>query len=410
MKTKAMMLACLSYALLMFNSLQAQISPDWKIIKEKENLDKALEPYRAGPAPGRSIKIGDLTNVVGDEKVVLTGFGIVSGLNGTGDSAGPARDMLVKVAQRQGIQFNAASLQGKNLALVSISAEVSPYQRTFDIAVKSIGDAKSLQNGFLEASTLSPVGSDVVYAFASGALSLGARYFAATPGNGAGATAGGATSVTIGHPTAAFVIDGGEVVKEIPTARLEDNKLTLFIKHPNERTSINISDSINRYMGKMGIEAEATSASTVTIYVPKYYQNNQGRLTQLIADINDMPATVSRRAIITIDQGSGVIAMTEGVKMEPGSITIAGITVSVSSDVQAVNKGGILGGNDFVEQPSLEVDEKKANFLSIPAGTDLRMVQETLNAMKLTPTSMISVFNAMHKAGMIHADLIILPK
>lgn len=388
----------------------AQVSPEWRIIQERKIVEPKIEPFRSVPAAGRLIKIGDLTDVVGDENVMLTGFGIVSGLNGTGDGSVAAAELLTKVAQNQGIQINPADIQGKNLALVSISAEVSPYQRIFDVAVKSIGDAKSLQNGFLEASTLSPIGSDTVYAVCSGSLSLGARYFSTNDKPQGGAAATNSASVTIGHPTMAFVINGGELTKEIPSNRMEDNKLTLFLKHPNDRTSMHIANSINQHMGSLGIEAEPTNAAIVTVKVSNYHQATQGRITQLIADINDLPSAVSRKAIITIDQGSGVIAMTEGVKMEPGSITVAGITVSVSSELEAVANKGLMGGNTVLENQTLSVNQGKSNFLSIPAGTDLRQVQETLNAMKLTPTSMISVFNAMHKAGMIHAELIILPR
>jgi flagellar basal body P-ring protein FlgI len=121
--------------------------------------------------------------------------------------------------------------------------------------------------------------------------------------------------------------------------------------------------------------------------------------------------------------------MTEGVKMEPGSIAVAGLTVTVSSDITPVvrqannifnfqgaqgvgnNQNAPSGGEtSFIDSPRLEVSQEQANFLTVPAGTDLRKIQETFNALKLKPTSIISVFQAMHDAGMIHADIVVLPR
>ncbi len=371
-------------------------------------FNERMESLRSSPAPGRTIKIRDLVEISGEERVKMAGFGVVSGLNGTGDSGRAAIKLLLNVAERQGIRLSLDDIKKKNLALVSLSAEIDPYQRTFDVAAKSVGDAKSLQNGHLEGSTLSPLGTDEVYAVASGALALGARYFAASPAAGA---VGTPTSVTIGHPTVGFVLGGGQLVKEIPSTRIEAGRIEMFLKHPNNRTSTNIANSINAQMDGLGIRAIPTNASTVSVQLDDALFARDGNLTRLIADIGDLASTVSRKATITVDQGSGVIAMTDEVKMEPGSIAVAGLTVTVASDITPVTRQGFLEGSTaFYDIPELEVSENQANFLTLPAGTDLREVQQTLNALKLTPTSIISVFSAMHKAGMIHADIVVIPR
>ena len=396
--------------------------------------EKRLREFRGKPVSGRSVKIRDLTEVIGEEGVKLTGFGVVSGLNGTGDKKRAAIDMLLRVAEKQGIRLDANEIEKGNTAIVSLSAEVNPHQKRFNVAVKSIGDSKSLQNGFLEASTLSPIGSSDVFAVAIGALSLGARYFSASA---AGGTTGGTTSVTIGHPTMAYVLEGGELIKELKLQRIYDGKIELFVKYPNNRTATNIANSINEYLTILNVEAEPVSASRVSVKLPPSLYANMGDLTRIIADIGDLPSRVSRSAVITIDQGSGVIAMTEGVRMEPGSIAVAGLTVIVSSDITPVvrqagtvvnapsinqfggtqssqaataNLGSGAGETAFMDHPKLQVTQDKVNFLTLPAGTDLRKVQETFNALKLEPTSIISVFQAMHDAGMIHAEIVVMPK
>jgi flagellar P-ring protein precursor FlgI len=374
----------------------------------KDAYEEKMQPLRGQMKAERAIKIRDLVEVSGQESVKLNGFGVVSGLNKSGDSSKVALEMLLNVAQKQGIRINKKDIEQKNLALVSISATVNPYQRSFDVAVKSIGDAKSLQNGFLEASTLFPIGSKTVYALASGPLALGARYFEAESAEGA---TGGTSSVTIGHPTTAYVLKGGEMLKEIPAKRLQNGQINLFLKFPDNRTASNIADSINAYMADLGIEAQPLNASKVSVRLPDDYNYLQGNLTRLIADIGDLSSNVSRKALITIDQGTGVIAMTEGVRMEPGSIAVAGLTVTVSSDITPVTRQGDFDGQtDFSDTPQLLVSEDRANFLSLPPGTDLRKVQETFNALGLQPTSMISLFTAMKQAGMIHADIKVLPR
>ena len=389
-----------------FQALPAGLNPN---VPEKalQAFEKKMELIRAKPAFGRAIKIQDLVDVIGEEKVKLNGFGVVTGLNGTGDSGEAAIKMLINVAEKIGIRLDLADIKKKNVALVSISSEVGPHQRNFDVAVKSIGDAKSLQNGSLEGSSLHPIGNPDVYAVASGTIALGARYYEAT---GAAGTTAGSASVTIGHPTAGFIINGGQLIKKIPSFRQENNQITLFLKHANNRTVTNVANIINEYMNEIQVEAIPTNASTITVNLKNDDYLQDGLLTRLIADIGELPVEVSRKAIISIDQGTGVIAMTEGVKMEPGSIAISGLTVTVSSDITPVTRQGLTDGEtSFIDVPDLQVSEDQANFLTVPAGTDLRKVQETLNALRLTPTSIISVFSAMHKAGMIHADIVVIP-
>jgi flagellar P-ring protein FlgI len=373
-----------------------------------QEYEDSMKNIREKPAPGMQIKIQNLANIEGEEDIKLSGFGIVSGLNGTGDSGDAAIKMLLNVADKQGLRLTEDDISKSNLALVTISAVVNPHADAFDVAVKSVSDSDSLQNGFLEPSTLSPIGSSEVFAVCSGSIALGARYFSADAAEGA---TGGEASQTSGHPTVGFVLNGGELVKDFPSQRLFNQELTLLLKFPNYRTSTNIANVINYYMEAIGLQAQPTSASKITIKVPAFYENNEGELTRLIADINDLSTSTDRKAIITIDQGSGAIAMTEGVKMEPGSIAIAGLTVTVSSDITPVTRQGVYSGEtDFIDSPMLDVSEQQASFLTVQPGTDLRKVQETLNALNLTPTSIISIFTAMHKAGMIHADIRVIPR
>jgi len=406
MKQRFIIITLLAICLTLVQPLTAQMQ-DRLPESLKEMYTQRIEPLRMSNPSGRAIKIRDLVEVTGEESVKLSGFGVVTGLNKTGDKGKAAREMLLHVIKKQGLRIKLSDIAGQNVALVSISASVGPHQRTFDVSVKSIGDAKSLQNGFLEGSTLSPIGSTKIYALAQGPLALGARHFE-SQGEGAD---GGFAAVTLGHPTMGLVLHGGELLKEIPSTRLDNNRISLFIKYPNNRTSTNIANVINEYMESIGIKAYPKSASSVVLHLPSGYEGYDGKLTRLIADIGDLSTEVSREAIITIDQGTGVIAMTEGVKMEPGSIAVGGLTVTVSSDITPVTRQGTFEGETrLVDIPELTVSEDRANFLNLPAGTDLRKVQETLNALKLKPTSIISVFSAMHKAGMIHADIRVLPR
>lgn len=372
----------------------------------QEEISLRMEPYRGKDTMGKRIKIGDLTDLYGEDSMKINGFGIVTGLNGTGDTGEAALELLLKVASKHGLRIEKDDLKKGNVALVSLSAEVKPHERVFDVAVKAVSDSKSLQNGFLEASTMNPVGSSEVYAVVSGPIALGGRFFGAQG-------EGGEASVTTGHPTVGYVLGGGEFIKDLHINRLKRGKLVLFLKHPNERTATNIAGIINTTFEGLDIEADPHSNASVEVTVPDLYFGHEGagRLTQLIADISDLSAEPHNNAMITIDQGAGVIAISEGVKMESGSVAVAGLTVKVSSELQVAMRQGLTGGETkVVETPSLDVQEGQANFLLIPRGTDLVEVQSTLNALHLPPTSMISVLTAMHRAGMIHADLVVIPR
>ena len=414
MKTSLWLCIACSFLALSSTTLRAQGAPQEEVTLYggfgSKEYDAKMAEYRQAAGRGMSIRLGDLVDIVGEENIKLTGFGVVTGLNKTGDSnrSVAGLKMLLEIAKKQGILIDPNDVKQQNVALVTISANVNPHKRTFDIAVKSMGDAKSLQNGYLEGSTLSPIGSNEIYAVASGALALGSRYFESTPASG---TVGGAASLTIGHPTMGYVLDGGQLVKELPSKRVQNGILSLIVKYPNDRTATNIANAVNQVMGPFGIQAQPANASTINIFVPKSFFNKDGEVTRLLADLADLPASVGRKATITIDQGSGVVAMTEGVKMEPGSISIAGLTITVSSDITPITRQGLLNGDTkFIDQPQLQVAKSQANFLTVPAGTDLRKVQETLNALKLNPITVISVFIAMHNAGMIHADIIVIPR
>lgn len=413
MRTDAFLSALLTFSLscLPFALSSLELSPERGIEQAWMELEEQILTLQEGPARGRLVKIRDLVDISGEESVKLSGFGIVSGLQKSGDSSSAAKKMMIKVARDQGILLKEEDLAGNNLALVSLSAEVNPHQRRFDLAVKSIGDAKSLQNGFLEASTLSPIGSSDVYAVASGSVALGSRYFEAEGSNSL-------SSVTIGHPTMGFVLQGGELIEEIPTYRLKNGKVNLYLKHPSNRTATHVANSVNQYLKPLQVKAEPKNASTIVVHLPAYFREAEGRLTRLLADLGDLPSKVSRKAQITIDQGSGIITMTNDVKMEPGSLTIGGLTVTVTSDLKAVVPESPevaadleeLPKPELVNEPKLTIEQQEGNVMLLPAGTSLRKVQETFNAIKITPETMMSVFTAMHNSGMIHADIVVIPR
>lgn len=373
----------------------------------KSEIDERMQPYRQQLFFGSHVKIANLVDIHGDEEIKMTGFGIVTGLNGTGDTGVAAVKMILNVAEKQGLKIKESDITAGNIALVSLSAEVNPQDRKFDVAIKAVSDAKSLQNGFLEASTLSPVGSQEIFAVVSGPIALGGRFFASGEGGG------GENQVTKGHPTIGYVINGGEMLHELEVERLINGRVVFYLKNPDERTATNLARSVNETFKDMGIVAQADSKAKVNIRVPEIFhgKDGAGRLTSLIADLGDLPVEPYQKARITIDQGAGVIAITEGVKMESGSIAVAGLTVKVSSETQVAMRQGLTEGETTTfQQPELDIEEGQANFLLIPEGTDLVEVQSTLNALHLPPTSMISVLTAMHRSGMIYADLEVIPR
>ncbi len=346
------------------------------------------------PSAGQA-RIKDIADVQGVRGNQLTGIGLVTGLEGTGDSQSSIVTMqsLLNIYRKQGISLNISpsTMQSKNVAVVEIFADLPAFAKTgsrIDVTIASTGDAKSLQGGYL-VQTLLRAANGQVYAVAQGPLTIGGFNFGS-----------GGSSVQKNFTNVGRIPAGAIVEEEVPTTLTEDgHKVQLTLREPDFTTASRVADAL----GKYGYEAFAADAASITVMVPP---RDQGRIPAFISGLEAVPVTPDTQARIVINERTGTIVVGGNVRLSPGAVSHGAISIRIENTPVILppvpfnnNPGQIL------EQKSTEVTEKKANFAPIPATQTVEQLVNTLNKLGVTPRDLNAILQAMHKAGMINAQL-----
>ncbi len=355
-----------------------------------------LIPFQSAQAASR---LKDLVDFEGVRDNMLVGYGLVVGLNGTGDTLTNApftERSLIGMLERLGINtsgdFN--TIKTKNVAAVMVTATLPPFAAQgsrIDVTVSTMGDAKSLQGGTLLVTPLQGADGEV-YSVAQGSVSSG---FSASGTSG--------SSVTKGVPTAGRIADGGIVEREV-TFRLSDlGSLRLSLRNPDFTTSQRVADAINKHMKfKM---AEAVDSSIVRIDVP---MDRRANMVGLMTEIEQLTVTPDQIAKVVIDEQSGVIVMGENVHINTVAIAQGNLTIRISETPQVSQPGPLSQGGTTVVVPRSEVnvEEGKDNKLALlKGGVSLQELVQSLNALGIGPRDMISILQSVKAAGALQADL-----
>ena len=265
-------------------------------------------------------RIKDITHFEGVRENMLMGYGLVVGLNGTGDKLKNnafTEQSLIAFLERQGVNTRGTELKSKNVAAVTVTATLPAFARSgskIDVTVSAMGDAKDLTGGILLATPL--YGADgEVYSVAQGAISIGG--FKAS-------SADGASTITKGVPTSGFIASGGIVEKEIDFAINDLPELKLRLRNPDISTAQHISEVINSNIWP-GI-AVVSDPGTVVLSVPAVYNRNA---TQLLADIEKLTVETDQVAKIVIDESSGTIVMGENVRIDTVAVAQGNLIVKI---------------------------------------------------------------------------------
>ncbi len=344
------------------------------------------------------VRIKDIADVEGVRDNQLVGYGLVVGLNGTGDrldSAVFTRKSLIGMLERLGVNTRdqEAKLQTKNVAAVMVTANLPAFARTggrIDVAVSALGDAKDLTGGTLLVTPL--LGADgEVYAVAQGALATGAI-----------AARGAAGSVTRNVPTAARIANGATVEREVPFQLGSKPVLRLGLRNADLTTARRMADAINRALGTGGGGgARATDQRTVSVAL-------DGRdAIDVLGRIEDLTITPDMPAIVVIDEASGTIVMGAGVRISTVAIAQGNLTIRVSETPQVSQPEADSGGRTVVTpRTSIQVDDGGDKRLGIlRGGVTLRDLVASLNALGVGPRDMISILQSIKAAGALQADL-----
>lgn len=353
----------------------------------------ALAPLWASTASGARLK--DMASIKGTRLNQLVGYGLVVGLNGTGDGNGTQFTVqsLVNMMERLGVHTLTDQVKVDNVAAVMITANLPPFARIgsqIDVLVSSVGDADSLQGGTL---LLSPLrGADnKVYALAQGPLLVGG--FAA-----AGAAGGG---VQKNHPTVARIPGGATIEREIPFQFNSLKELTISLNNPDFTTAIRVADAINQEAG--GRMAFPSDAGTVRIEVPEAFRGN---LVPLVAKLEQLQIQPDNKARIILSERTGTVVMGENVRIAPVAIAHGNLSVHIKETQDVSQPAPFSQGETVVtDESQVNVTEDEEKLLLLPEGANLGEVVKALNAIGVSPRDLITVFQAIQASGALQAEL-----
>ena len=342
-------------------------------------------------------RVKDLVEVEGIRDNMLVGYGLVVGLNGSGDSLKNApftQQSLQTMLERMGVNTRGTTMQTKNVAAVMVTASLPAFAAhgtRIDISVSAMGDAKSLQGGTLLVTTL--FGADgQIYAVGQGPVAIGG--FSAS---------GAAESVSRGVPTAGRIANGAIVEREIGFSLASEHTLRLSLHNPDLTTASRIATAIDAYMG--GSVAEATDPSTIRVTVPDGYPKG---VMGLLTDIEQVKVDPDQPARVVIDEQSGVIVMGSDVRISTVAIAQGNLTIRVTETPDASQPAPFskTGSTVVLPRTQINVDEGKGNKIAVlHEGVSLQSLVDGLNALGVGPRDIISILQAIKAAGALQADI-----
>ncbi len=371
------------------------------------------------PSSGRSARIKDIAAIKGIRSNQLFGYGLVIGLNGTGDKDGTGFTIqgLVNMLEKMGIHVSADDVKVKNVAAVMVSATLPPFARIgkqLDVTVSSIGDSTSLSGGTLLLTPLTGVNRKV-YALAQGPIAVG--------GYSVGGDAGG--GIIKNHPTVARITGGATVEREIMLSLNEKKELTILLNNPDFMTAYRIAEVVDSHFGKGSINP--IDSGTLKLKIPKSYQ---GKLVSMIAKLGDLEVTPDVIAKIIVNEKTGTVVIGENVRIATVAVAHGNLSIQIKENkevsqpapfgttrrldgaapaapAQMANGVVVAPGGATVVTPDtdVKVQEESNRLVVIPKGGTVGELVRALNAIGITPRDLITILQAIKAAGALQAKL-----
>jgi flagellar P-ring protein FlgI len=340
----------------------------------------------------QTLRLKDIAKIEGERSNQLVGYGLVVGLDGTGDTQQALFTVqsVANMLQKFGITVATNKMKVKNVAAVMITASLPPFVRPgskIDVLVSSLGDAKSLQGGTLLQTPLQAADGSV-YAVAQGSLSIG------------GFTAGGGgSSVTKNHPTAGRIPDGAIVEREVAATLSDGKSINVLLSNPDFATAASISKAINDKLGAG--TASALDAATVRVAI-----GDPQNLVSLIADIGELTVTQSTIAKVVVNERTGTVIIGSSVRLSPVALSHGNLSVEITTENQVSQPAPVSTGKTaVVQQKTVQATEQNQNLMVLNAGSTLEDLVRGLNELKVTPRDIIAILQALKEAGALHAEL-----
>jgi len=343
----------------------------------------------------RATRIKDIANFEGMRKNQLVGYGIVVGLNGSGDGkkARFTLQSMVNMLEKMGVTVNESGLKFENVAAVMVTAELPPFGRVgskIDVLVSSIGDASSLEGGTLLLTPLKGADGNV-YAIAQGPVNTG------------GFSAGGTSAaVQKNFPTVGRVADGATIEREISYNFNGKNVLALALHRPDFTTVSRVADKIDTALN--GKFTKTPDAGTVQIIVPDQYIGNIVRLVTKIESLGVIPDVPAK---VVINERTGTVVMGDQVRISTVAIAHGNLSIAIQENYNVSQPGAFARTGRTVVTPEtdISVSEEDNRLIMVEEGVSIGEVVRALNALGVSPRDLIAIFQAIKAAGALQASL-----
>lgn len=342
-------------------------------------------------------RIKELAQLEGVRSNQLVGYGLVVGLNGTGDSASTQFTIqsLVNMMERLGVTVDPDKVKVSNVAAVVVTAALPPFSRAgtaIDVSVSSVGDANNLAGGTLLMTPLKAADGKI-YAVAQGPLVVGSLAFG-----------GKAAKVQKNHPTAGRIPDGALVEREVPFVFGQRSELNYRLKDSDFTTISRMSEAVNQHFG--GKIARSLDSGQMQVMVPDAYQN---RVVDFVSELELLDVIPDTLARIVVNEKTGTIVMGDKVRISTVAVSHGNLSLVISEKTN-VSQPGPFSEGETVTTPETIVDvaEDKGNLVVLEQGVSIGDVASALNAIGATPRDLIAIFQAIKAAGALYADLVVL--
>lgn len=342
-------------------------------------------------------RIKDIADIKGVRSNELIGYGLVVGLNGSGDSesTGFTNQSLANMMQRMGMTVSPEEISVDNIAAVVVTAKLPPFAQpgnTVDATVSSIGDADSLIGGTLLMTPLKgPDGN--VYAVAQGALTTNAIAFG-----------GKAAEAQKNHPTVGRVPNGATVEKKVDFKLPRNGQLTYQLKRNDFTTATRMAEAINKHFGQQ--LAQPQNGRRLQVKVPQTYQ---GRTVNFISQVEKLNVTPDTPARVVVNERTGTIVMGHQVRISKVAVSHGNLSLVISEESQVSQPQPLgQGETETVPRTQMQVSEEPGSLVVMDKGVNISQVAQALNAIGATPRDLIAIFQAIKASGSLHAELVVL--
>lgn len=344
-------------------------------------------------AADQVVRIKDIARIEGARSNQLFGYGLVVGLEGTGDTQQTLFTVqsVSNMLQKLGVSVPAGRIKVKNVAAVMVTADLPPFLRPgskIDVVVSSLGDARSLQGGTLLQTPLQAANGKV-YAVAQGSVSVG------------GFTAGGGgNSVTKNHTTVGRIPGGALIEQSVPTTMNDGGSVNVLLNNPDFTTAVRIARAIDARLGS----GTASALDAATVQIQAIQSQN---VTGLIADVGELTVAQSSVARVIVNERTGTVVIGGTVQLSPVAVSHGNLSVEITTELQVSQPVPLskTGETEVVPQTAVKATEDSSRMVALRPGTTLEELVRAMNELKVTPRDVVAILQALKQAGALHAEL-----